>query len=99
MPFDPFLEIHAAVNRRTTDGQPTEGFFPAEALTLPQALAAATWGSAFAEHADPQRGSLSAGKLADLIVLDRDLLAEGPSAVLGTRPVLTVVGGSVVHLA
>jgi hypothetical protein len=97
VPLDPFLEIHAAVNRRTTDGQPREGFFPAEALTLPQTLAAATRGSAFAEHAETERGSLEIGKLADLIVLDRDLLTEGPSAILGTRPVLTVVGGRVVH--
>ena len=97
VPSDPFLEIHAAVNRRTTDGRPLDGFYPAEALTLPQALAAATWGSAFAEHAERERGSLAVGKLADLIVLDRDLLAEGPSAILGTKPLLTVVGGRVVH--
>lgn len=99
VPFDPFLEVHAAVNRRTTDGQPPGGFLAGEALTLPQALAAATWGSAHAEHADAERGSLAVGRLADLIVLDRDLLAEGPSAILGTRPVLTVVGGRVVHRA
>jgi predicted amidohydrolase YtcJ len=99
VPLDPFLEVHAAVNRRTTDGQPPDAFYPAEALTLPQALAAATWGSAFAEHAETERGSLAAGKLADLIVLDRDLLREGPSAILGTRPVLTVVGSRVVHRA
>jgi predicted amidohydrolase YtcJ len=97
VPLDPFLEIHAAVNRRTVENQPPEGFFPAEALTLPQALAAATWGSAFAEHAEAERGSLRVGKLADLIVLDRDLLSEGPSAILGTRPTLAVVGGRVVH--
>ena len=97
VPFDPFLEIHAAVNRRTTDGQPPNGFYPSEAVSLPQALAAATWGSAFAEHAETERGSLAAGKLADLIILDRDLISEGPSAILGTRPVLTIVGGRVVH--
>jgi predicted amidohydrolase YtcJ len=99
VPFDPFLEIHAAVNRRTTDGQPPDGFYPAEALPLPQALAAATWGSAHAEHAEAERGSLEVGRLADLIVLDRDLLAEGPSAILGTKPALTVVGGKVMHRA
>ncbi len=97
VPFDPFLELHAAVNRRTVDGEPRGGFLPAEALTLPEALAVATWGSAHAEHADAERGSLAKGRLADLIVLDRDLLAEGPSAILGTRPILTVVGGRVVH--
>lgn len=97
VPYDPFLEVHAAVNRTTTDGQPPGGFHVDEALSLPQALAAATWGSAFAEHAEGQRGALTVGRLADLVVLDRDLLAEGPSAILGTRAVLTVVGGRAAH--
>jgi hypothetical protein len=99
VPFDPFLEIHAAVTRTTVDGRPAGGWLPRERLTISQALAAATWGSAFAEGADDWRGSLAAGNAADLIVLDRDLLAEDASAILGTHVLLTVCGGRIVHRA
>ena len=97
VPYDPFLELHAAVNRTTVDGQPSGGWLPDEAIGMADALAAATWGSAYAEHADRERGTLAAGRAADLIMLDRDLLAEGPSAILGTRVMATVVGGRIVR--
>lgn len=95
VPIDPLLEIHAAVTRRTVDGQPPEGWLAQEGLDIADALAAATWGSAYAEHAESERGHLSPGALADLIVLDRDLLAAGGD-ILGTGVRLTVVGGRTV---
>ena len=97
VPIDPMLEIHAAVRRRTPDGEPEGGYLAAEAVSLADALAAATWGSAYAEHAEAERGHLSPGAAADLIVLDRDLLSEDPSAIPKTRVRLTVVDGEVVH--
>ncbi|MEX0625311.1 MAG: amidohydrolase [Chloroflexota bacterium] len=96
VPYDPFLELHAAVTRTTTDGQPAGGWLPGEAIGVADAMAAATWGSSYAEHAETERGALQVGRLADLIVLDRDLLSEGPSAILGTRVTATVVGGRIV---
>jgi predicted amidohydrolase YtcJ len=97
VPYDPLLELHAAVTRQTADGAPADGWLPDERVSLEEALLAATAGSAFAGHADGDRGHLTAGMLADLIVLDRDLLAEGPSAITGTRVVATIVDGTVVH--
>jgi predicted amidohydrolase YtcJ len=97
VPFDPFASLHAAVNRRSPTGTPKEGFMPAEAITVEQALMAYTQGSAYAEHADDVRGSLGPGMLADLAVLDRDVLSEGPDAILGTQVVLTVAGGRITH--
>lgn len=97
VPFNPFYEIHAAVNRTTIAGLPNGGWLPAERLRLPDALAAATWGSAYAEHAEGSRGRLVVGGLADLIVLDRDLLAEDSGAVIDTRVRLTVIGGRVIY--
>jgi predicted amidohydrolase YtcJ len=96
-PFEPFLALHAAVNRTTLDGHPPGGWLPAEQLSLPDALSAYTWGSAYAAHEEARRGVVSAGYLADLAVLDRDLLAEGADAITGTRVTLTVVSGRVVH--
>ncbi len=97
VPFDPFLALHAAVNRQTVEGHPVGGWLPSEKLSLPDALAAYGHGSAHAAFADERRGTLRVGADADLVVLDRDILAGGPSAIIGTTVALTVVGGHVVH--
>ncbi|HVM30679.1 MAG TPA: amidohydrolase [Candidatus Limnocylindrales bacterium] len=97
VPFDPLLGLHAAVNRRSADGFPPNGFNAAEAVAVAQAISCFTQGSAFAEHADRERGQLREGMLADLTVLDRDLLTEGGEAIVGTRVILTMVGGRMTH--
>jgi len=97
VPFDPIIALNAAVNRQTIDGHPAGGWLPSERLSLPDALAAYGHGSAFAAFADGRRGTLRVGGDADLVVLDRDILAGGPSSIIGTTVALTVVGGQVVH--
>ena len=97
VPFDPFIALNAAVNRQTVDGHPAGGWLPSEKLSLPDALAAYGHGSAYAAFADGRRGTLRVGGDADLVVLDRDILAGGPSSIIGTTVALTVVGGQVVH--
>lgn len=97
VPFDPFLALNAAVNRQTVDGHPAGGWLPSEKLSLPDALAAYGHGSAHAAFADARRGTLRVGNDADLVVLDRDILAGGPSSIIGTTVALTVVGGRIVH--
>ena len=66
-------------------------------IAIPDALTAYGHGSAYAAFADGRRGTLRVGADADLVVLDRDILAEGPSSIIGTTVALTVVGGQVVH--
>lgn len=68
---------------------------PAHALTREQAVIAYTLMSAYAEHAEREKGSLVAGKLADLAVLSQDIFTVPPPALPGTTSVLTVVGGRV----
>ena len=97
VPFDPFLSLNVAVNRQNADGFPQGGWIPEERLGLPEALAGYTTGSAYAAFADGRRGTIAAGYDADLVVLDRDLLEAGPSAIIGTSVRLTVVGGRIVH--
>jgi len=97
VPFDPFIALNAAVNRQTIDGHPAGGWLPSERLSTSDALAAYGHGSAYAAFADGRRGTLRVGGDADLVVLDRDILAEGPSSIIGTSVALTVVGGQVVH--
>jgi predicted amidohydrolase YtcJ len=97
VPFDPFIALNSAVNRQTVEGEPPGGWLPSERLTLPEALSAYTLGSARAARADGRRGTVVPGLDADLVVLDRDLLEAGASAIIGTRIGLTVVGGRIVH--
>lgn len=97
VPCDPFIALNNAVNRQTTDGQPAGGWLPAERLPLANALETYTAGSAFAAFADHRRGRVAPGLDADVVVLDRDLLVAGPSAIIGTGVRLTVIGGTIVH--
>ena len=87
-PLDPFLNLQFAV---THPDNPREG------LTMEQAVAAYTRGSAYAEHAERVKGTLAPGMLADLAVLSRDIFATPPAELPGTTSVLTIVGGVVVY--
>jgi predicted amidohydrolase YtcJ len=80
-PPNPFYGLHAAVTRQSRDGQPVGGWRVSEALTLPQAFAAFTTGAAWAGHAETKVGTLTPGKWADFIIVDRDPFAT-PAATL-----------------
>lgn len=95
-PAKPILGIYAAVTRRTLDGEPEGGWFPAERIDTETALRAYTVNNAWAEGAEDRKGSIEVGKLADLVVLDRDPTAVSPAEIRDIRVVLTVVGGRVV---
>ncbi len=96
--MDPMTWLYTAVTRADLVGG---GAWNAdETLDLPAAVRAATLGSAWANFADGDRGSISPGKYADLIVLSRDLFAaDDPRAILDTRVLVTIVGGRIVHRA
>ncbi|MCU0483150.1 MAG: amidohydrolase, partial [Chloroflexi bacterium] len=97
VPFDPFIALHGAVTRQTPRGEPAGGWLPSERLALPAALSACTLGPAWAAHAEARRGTIAPGLDADIVVLDRDLLAEGPSAIIGSAVIATIVDGHLVH--
>ncbi len=96
-PVNPFRGLYAAVTRKSEDGK--KDYFPAQKLTMDQAIAAYTTGAAFAEFAEKDKGKLAPGMLADFVVLDRDLTASIPAKVLGTKVLRTVVGGKTVYQA
>ena len=64
---------------------------------MAQAVEFYTLGSAYAEFAETRKGSITEGKLADLVILSRDLFTIPPREILDTQPVLTMVGGRVVY--
>jgi predicted amidohydrolase YtcJ len=96
-PVTPFRGLYAAVTRKSEDGK--HEYFPEQKLTMDQALAAYTTGSAFAEFEEKEKGKLVAGMLADFVVLDRDPTAATPEKVLATKVLRTVVGGKTVYEA
>jgi predicted amidohydrolase YtcJ len=96
-PLDPMLGLYAAVTRQFPDGTPAGGWFPGERISMAQAVEFYTLGSAYAEFAEERKGSISPGKLADLVVLSKDIFTIPPREILETRPVLTMVGGRIVY--
>jgi predicted amidohydrolase YtcJ len=95
--FNPFLGIHAAVTRRRTDGSPgADGWYPEQRLTVEEAVYGFTMGAAYASYEEHRKGSLTPGKLADLIVLDRDIFSIDPMEIAETRVVATMIDGQFV---
>ena len=66
-------------------------------LDLEQCLRAHTRDAAWAEFAEAEKGSIEPGKLADIVVLDRDLFATGIASLEATTVALTVVGGRIAY--
>jgi predicted amidohydrolase YtcJ len=93
---NPLRAIHVAVNRSLT-GTRAEAFLPEQSLTLAEALAAYTIGSAYVNHLDDQTGTIEAGKLADLVVLDRDPFAGPVTEIASTGVLATYVEGEPVY--
>jgi predicted amidohydrolase YtcJ len=96
-PLNPMIGLYAAVTRQFPDGTPAGGWFPEERITMAQAIEYYTLGSAYAEFAETRKGSITEGKLADVVLLSNDLFDIPPRDILKTRPVLTIVGGRVVY--
>lgn len=97
-PLSPILGIDGAVSRRTLDGKHPKGWFAEQKISVTEALEAYTLGSAYAAGREKDLGSLEVGKLADLVVLSRDVLAEKErDGIASIEVLLTVVGGKVVY--
>jgi predicted amidohydrolase YtcJ len=94
-PVTPFRGLYAAVTRKSENGK--QEYFPAQKLTMDQAIAAYTTGSAFAEFEEKEKGKLVPGMLADFVVLDHDVTAASPEKVIATRVARTVMGGKTVY--
>jgi len=91
--------LYCAVTRKTRQGKPEGGWLPEQAVTLDSALRHYTVDPAYAAFEENERGSLSPGKRADVVVLSPDLLNSPPEAILSARVLLTLLDGRVVHRA
>lgn len=97
-PLNPLVGIDAAINRRPLDGKHPGGWFPAQKITVAEALHAYTAGAAYAMFAEKERGTLKPGMQADLVILDHDILDSAMQDHLAdTKVILTMVHGKIVY--
>ena len=96
-PINPMLGLYAAVTRQTLSGQPAAGWFPEQRISIEDAIRAYTYNTAYANFEEKIKGSIEAGKLADLVVLSKNLLRVPPKEFLTTEALYTIVGGRVVY--
>ena len=95
-PLNPILTVYAAVTRATLDGKNPNGWFPEQKLTVAEAVEAYTMGSAYAEFQERGKGSITPGKLADMVLLSDDIFSIDPSKMRDVKVLKTIVGGKVV---
>jgi predicted amidohydrolase YtcJ len=92
-PFNPFLGMWNAITRKMVNGEVLE---PGQRITREEALRLYTTGPAWIQFAENERGSIEAGKLADLVVIDRDYLTVPEDEIRRIRPVMVIINGKVV---
>lgn len=95
--LNPWPGVQTALTRQTSDGNPPGGFIPQQRLSLEDTIRGYTLGAAFAGRREKTEGSLEPGKLADFILLDRDLFKIEPSEIGKTEVLITMVGGKIVY--
>ncbi|HSB11513.1 MAG TPA: amidohydrolase family protein [Blastocatellia bacterium] len=95
--LNPFYGIYAAVTRQDPEGKPEGGWYPAERLTVMEALRGYTVEAAYAEFETLAKGTIDYGRLADLIVVSEDPIKVGPGELLSARVLKTFIGGKLVY--
>jgi predicted amidohydrolase YtcJ len=94
---EPMIEFYAAVSRKSIKGFSGNGWHPEQAVTRAQALKMFSLWPAFAAFEETDKGTIEAGKLADLTVLSQDIMKIPESEILKTECVMTIIGGEIVH--
>lgn len=98
--LNPMESIYAAITRQQPwDGYPDGGFVPDQRISLAQALQAYTFGAAYVENFDDRIGTLRAGKLADVVVMDRNLFESTPEQIRDAKALCTFIDGKPVYMA
>ncbi|HLF84803.1 MAG TPA: amidohydrolase [Blastocatellia bacterium] len=96
-PINPMLGLYAAVTRQTLTGEPAGGWFPEQRISIEEAIRAYTYNTAYANFEEKAKGSIEVHKVADLVVLTKNLLQVSPREILDTKVVYTIVGGKIVY--
>jgi predicted amidohydrolase YtcJ len=95
--MNPLEGIYSAVTRRTNDDKYPNGWIPEQKLTVDEAVRAFTYGSAYAEFQENEKGTLEVGKLADLVIISDDIFSIDPVKIRDAKVLTTVVDGKIVY--
>jgi predicted amidohydrolase YtcJ len=95
--ISPWPGVQNALTRQTAEGEPAGGWVPKERINIEDAVRGYTLGAAFAGRREKTEGSLETGKLADVIILSKDLFTIEPPDILSEEVLVTMVGGKVVY--
>jgi predicted amidohydrolase YtcJ len=98
-PLNPMLGIYAAVTRRTLDDKNPDGWIPEQKISVEEAVRAYTIGSAYAEFQENVKGTISNGKLADLVILSDDIFSINPNEIRNVKVLTTIMNGQIVYQA
>jgi predicted amidohydrolase YtcJ len=96
-PLNPIEGLYAAVTRKERRGEDGEGWFPEQKLTMEEAIKFYTLGSSFAQFMENRKGMIRNGYLADIVIVDKDLLTITENEIMATKVDYTIVGGKVVY--
>jgi predicted amidohydrolase YtcJ len=95
--YNPLENMYMAVTRQNLHGEPAGGFHPEQRITIDEAIRAYTINPAWASHEESVKGSITVGKLADLVVVSKDIRHVPSKELLETRVLHTIVGGRIVY--
>lgn len=96
--LNPVRSLYCCVTRKKIEtGKPEGGWIPEQKISLEEAIKYQTLGPAYAAFEEDIKGSLEVGKLADMVVLSKDLFSVEPAEILNTKVLLTILGGKIVY--
>lgn len=95
-PLNPLWGVYASVTRRTLDHKNPDGWVPEQKIGVDETVRAYTWGSAYAEFQENEKGSIEAGKAGDVVILSDDIFSIDPVKIWDTKVLFTIVNGRVV---
>lgn len=98
-PVNPIACFYASVTRKTLDGEPENGYEPEQKMTREQALKTYTINGAFGSFEEEIKGSIEIGKLADFVILDKDIMTIPEDEILSTKVFMTILNGQIVYLS
>ena len=96
-PLDPLEGLYAAVTRKDRAGEPGDGWFPDQKLSMEEAIELYTLGSAYSEFMEDRKGKIKENYLGDVVIYNNDLMTIPDDKIMSAKVDYTIVGGKVVY--